>query len=64
MKAHYKDGLQNGIEEWYSKDRTLYLKFLCTKGVCEKIHEKSYFVKVEFNCLSYHIYIRLKKLYN
>ena len=40
MKAHYKDGLQNGIEEWYSKDRTLYLKFLCTKGICEKIHEK------------------------
>lgn len=40
MKAHYKDGLQNGIEEWYSKDRSLYLKFLCTKGICEKIHEK------------------------
>ena len=50
MKAHYKDGLQNGIEEWYSKDRTLYLKFLCTKGVCKNSQKCS--VKVEFNCLS------------
>ena len=40
MKAHYKDGLQNGIEEWYSKDRTLYLKFLVLKEYAKKFMKK------------------------